>query len=117
MVKTYDETNGEWQDVPASYDQDTGTVTAQVSHFCLFALFSRAVTPAPYAAPTGMPTPAPGHSAPPSPTAVSVFSGIILWVVETVMGNMVIMAGLAILVVAVIFFGWKRRRDRIMYLF
>ncbi len=116
MVKTYDETNGEWQDVPARYDPDTGSVTAQVSHFCLFALFSRAVTPAPYAAPTDMPTTAPVHVAPPPPTAVSVFSGIILWVVETVTGNIVIMAGLVILVVAVIFFGWKRRRDRIMYL-
>jgi hypothetical protein len=42
MVKTYDDETGEWLDVPECYDPDTGVVTSQISHSCLFALFSQA---------------------------------------------------------------------------
>ena len=117
MVKIYDEKNREWLDVPASYNPDTGVVTAKISHFCFFALFSRAVTPVPSAAVTEMPAKtSPVKTAPPPPTAMSIFSGIMLWVVDLAKKNAVFVAGLVVLAVAIFLYGRKRRRDRIMYL-
>jgi beta propeller repeat protein len=115
MVKTYDEMNSVWLDVPAGYNPDTGIVTAQLSHFCTVALFAEAVTQAPSPVRTTIPTPSSTIS-PPAPTAVSVFSGMLVWVSEIVMNNPLPFAGLVILVVAIFLYGRKRRRDRIMYL-
>ena len=47
IVKTFDTTSGTWQDVPTRYNPNTGVVTAEVSHFCCFALFAKAVAPSP----------------------------------------------------------------------
>jgi hypothetical protein len=116
IVKTYDGKNNAWLDVPTSYNPDTGVVTSQVSHFCCFALFSKAVTPAPPAAVTTIPAPLPPAAIPPSPTALSVFSGILMWVSDMVIKNAVFVAGLIILAVAIFLYGRKRRRDRVMYL-
>jgi len=117
IVKTYDGKSNAWLDVPTSYNPDTGVVTSQISHFCFFALFSKAVTPAPPAAVTSIPTPPPPAAInPPPPTALSVFSGILMWVSDMVIKNAVFVAGLVILAVAILLYGRKRRRDRVMYL-
>ena len=117
LVKTYDETSMTWLDVPTSYDPDTGIVTAELSHFCPVALFARAVIPAPPDAAADMPAQIPEEpAAPPAPTAFSTFSSMILWVIDNAMKNIVLTAGLVILVMAVLLYGRKRRRDRIMYL-
>jgi len=117
MVKTYDETTMTWLEVPTTYHPDTGIVTAELSHFCPVALFARAVIPAPPDAATEMPAQIPATpGAPPAPTAFSTFSSMILWFIDSAIKNIVITAGLVILVVAVILYGRKRRRDRIMYL-
>jgi len=117
LVKTYDETTMTWLDVPTSYDPDTGIVTAELSHFCPVALFARAVIPAPPDAAADMPAQIPETpAASPAPTAFSTFSSMILWVIDSAMKNIVLTAGLVILVVAVLLYGRKRRRDRIMYL-
>jgi hypothetical protein len=116
MVKTYDVMNSTWLDLPTSYNPDTGIVTSQISQFCIFALFTRAVIPAPTDALTGMPTPVPTTPiAPPAPTAFSTFSGIILWIIDIAIKNAVFVAGIVILAVAIFLYGRKRRRDRIMY--
>jgi len=39
-VKTFDRTSRTWHDIPSRYDTQTATVTAEVSHFCIIALFS-----------------------------------------------------------------------------
>ncbi len=117
IVKTYDGKNSAWLDVPTSYNPETGVVTSQISHFCFFALFSKAVTPAPSAAVTTIPMPTPAVAiASPPPTAVSVFSGILMWVTDMIIKNAVFVAGLVILAVAIFLYGRKRRRDRVMYL-
>jgi LPXTG-motif cell wall-anchored protein len=54
---------------------------------------------------------------PPPPTAMSIFTGMILWVVDIVTKNVLVVAGIAVLVASVYLYGRKRRRDRIMYLF
>ena len=122
MVKTFDTTSGTWQDVPTRYNPDTGVVTARISHFCCFALFSKVVPPLPpgtspspsgTSLPAQLPTPV---VAPPSPTAMSIFSGMILWIIGIVTKNVLVVAGIVILAVALFLYGRKRRRDRVMYL-
>ena len=117
MVRTYDETTMTWLEVPTTYNPDTGIVTAELSHFCPVALFARAVIPEPPDAAADMPTQIPATpAAPPAPTAFSTFSSMILWVIDSAIKNIILTAGLVILVVAVFLYGRKRRRDRIMYL-
>ncbi len=115
VVKTFDTPSGTWQDVPTRYNPNTGIVTARVSHFCCFALFAKAVAPSP----TITPVPAllaPQVAAPPPPTAMSTFSGMVLWIIDVVSKNVLVIAGIVILAVALFLYGGKRRRDRSRYL-
>jgi len=115
LVKTFDTTSGTWQDIPTRYNASTGIVTAEVSHFCCFALFTKAVPPSP----TITPFPAqlaPQVAAPPPPTAMSTFSGMVLWIVDMMTKNVLVIAGIVIVAVALFLYGRKRRRDRVMYL-
>jgi hypothetical protein len=122
-VRTYDHASGTWQDLPTSYDPQTGTVTAEVSHFCCFALFAKTVTTAPTApaiAATIAATPVltqmiPTKIAPPSPTIATTFLGIILWVVNLMIANPILLAGIAILAVGIVLMIWKQRRDRLNF--
>jgi beta propeller repeat protein len=115
IVKTFDTDSGTWQDVPTRYNPNTGVVTAEVSHFCCFALFAKAVAPSPTI--TSAPVQLPARVvAPPAPTAISTFSGMILWIIGMVTKNVLIVAGIIILAVALFLYGRKRRRDRLMYL-
>ncbi|KUK98475.1 MAG: Uncharacterized protein XE10_2045 [Methanoculleus marisnigri] len=61
----YNPGTGEWQEVPATVDPATRTVTAQVSHFSLFALTWAAAPPA--EATTGPGTTTPGGETPSGP--------------------------------------------------
>jgi beta propeller repeat protein len=115
FVKTFDTPTGTWQDVPARYNPNTGIVTAEVSHFCCFALFTKTVLPTPSV--TSEPARSPPQvPAPPPPTAMSIFSGMILWIIDMVTKNVLVVAGVVILAVALFLYGRKRRRDRVMYL-
>ena len=115
LVKTFDRTSGIWQDVPTRYNPNTGVVTAQVSHFCCFALFIKAVTPSLSLTPVHAQAP-PQMEAPPPPTAMSIFSGMILWIINMVTKNVLVEAGVVILGVTLFLYGRKRRRDRVLYL-
>jgi PKD repeat protein len=42
-VRFYDDEAGEWVEIPVTVDEDACTVTAEVSHFSVFALFAEAV--------------------------------------------------------------------------
>ena len=101
VVKTFDPPSGTWQDLPTGYNPNTGVVTAEVSHFCCFALFTKAVPPSPAVAPVPAQL-APPMVAPPPPTAMSTFSGMILWIIDMVTKNVLIVAGIVILAVALI---------------
>jgi hypothetical protein len=115
-VRTYDHVSGTWQDLPTSYDPQTGTVTAEVSHFCCFALFTKIVTTAPAIAATPAPTPLiPTKIAPPSPTIATTFLGIVLWVVNLMISNPMLLAGIVILAVGIVLIVWKQRRDRLNF--
>jgi LPXTG-motif cell wall-anchored protein len=101
---------------PKGYNPNTGVVTAEVSHFCCFALFTKVVPPSPTitSAPAQLPAKV---AAPPPPTAMSTFSGMILWIIDMVTKNVLVVAGIVILAVVLFLYGRKRRRDRVMYLF
>jgi LPXTG-motif cell wall-anchored protein len=47
---------------------------------------------------------------------MSTFSGMILWIIDMMTKNVLIIAGIVILAVALFLYGRKRRRDRVMYL-
>jgi LPXTG-motif cell wall-anchored protein len=47
---------------------------------------------------------------------MSIFSGMILWIIDMVTKNALVVAGVVILAVALFLYGRKRRRDRVMYL-
>jgi hypothetical protein len=118
-VRSYDHVTDTWQDLPTSYNPQTGTITAEVSHFCCFALFTKTVTTKPVIAATPA-TPAPKQLipttiAPPSPTIATTFVGIILWVINLMITNPMVMAGIVILAVGIVLIVWKQRRDRLNY--
>jgi len=115
IVKTFDTPSGTWQDVPTRYNPNTGVVTARVSHFCCFALFAKAAAPSPPITPVPAQL-APQVVAPPPPTAMSTFSGMILWIIDMATKNVLVTAGIILLAVALFLYGRKRRRDRVMYL-
>ncbi|MCJ7741920.1 MAG: LPXTG cell wall anchor domain-containing protein [Methanoregula sp.] len=100
---------------PKGYNLNTGVVTAEVSHFCCFALFTKTVPASPSVTP--VPAQLPPHVAAPPPTAISTFSGMILWIIDMVTKNVLIVAGIVILAVALFLYGRKRRRDRVIHLF
>ncbi|MCK9306534.1 MAG: hypothetical protein M0P17_03285, partial [Methanoculleus sp.] len=77
-VMWYNPGTGEWQEVPATVDPATRTVTAQVSHFSLFALTWAAASPA--EATTRAPaTPTPGGETPSGPDSQQPTGGEIPW--------------------------------------
>jgi LPXTG-motif cell wall-anchored protein len=45
---------------------------------------------------------------------MSIFAGMILWLVDTVANNILVIAGVVILAVALFLYGRKRRRNRVM---
>ena len=114
-VRSYDTATRSWQDLPTVFDPANGTITAQVSHFCTFALFTKPVASA---APQG--TPAPGATprqaatpAPPAPTAVSTFLGLVAWIAETTYGHLYL-AAVAVIAIAVLVFMRRRRQDPLL---
>jgi beta propeller repeat protein len=110
-VKTWDSRTGTWQDLPSAFDGSTGTITAEVSHLCTFALFAQPIAAPPTTAatplqaavvttlPTAVPTPA---------TAVSTFASMLSWATGLVVNNAVILAVVIVLLIAV-YLGWQRR--------
>jgi hypothetical protein len=117
MVKMYDSATDTWKDVPSSSNPETGIITAHISHFCCLALFAETVTPESASANTSAHPQLTPKVIAPAPTAMSTFSGMILWVADLIQKNIIIFAGLSILAIAIFLYGRKRRRDRLMYLF
>jgi hypothetical protein len=116
IVKTYDHATGTWQDVPTKYNPSDGSITAEISHLCCFALFTKTVT----AQPALAHTPAPPQVTPTkfipisSSSSVSNFMGMIQWLVKTIIEYPIIVIGAITLTVAIFLYGRKRRRDRLM---
>jgi PKD repeat protein len=105
-VRSFDQKSGTWQDLPTTFDATAGTVTAQVSHLCVFALFTepRAIPGTPYSTPvkTTVPLPAaPQVTTQPPTTAVSIFVSMISWAAGLVVNHIVILVAVIILIIVV----------------
>jgi PKD repeat protein len=108
-VKTYDSTTGIWKEIPTIYDPRTGTVTAQVSHFCAFALFARPIAAEPSATVTRVqPQPVPTTASPPPSNAMSIVGGMFVWLVNLVSTNLLIVAFAIILTGSVVLYRRKQ---------
>lgn len=74
-------------------------------------------TVTPETASASIPAPTQPKANAPVPTAMSTFVGMILWVADLIQKKIIIFAGLIILAIAIVLYGRKRRRDRLMSLF
>jgi len=103
-VKTFDTTSGAWQDLPTSFDTSTGTITAQASHLCTFALFAQPHADAvPPPTPRSTPAPAPAApqvKAPPPTTAVSIVMSMLTWTAGLMINNIIPLAAFVFLGIA-----------------
>ena len=114
-IRVYNTATQSWETLPTTYDPGTSTITAQVSHFCVFALFAEPVAaPAQKAAaPAGAPPKAAATPAPPAPTAVSTFAGLVAWLVETTYGH-IYLAAMVVIAVIVVAFMRRRKPDPLL---
>jgi hypothetical protein len=94
QVMWYNPGTGEWQEVPATVDPATRTVTAQVSHFSLFALTWVAAPPAEGATPavTGAPGTVPGGEVTQGEPGAAAAGDLPLAAIAMVAGTLVIIA-------------------------
>ena len=101
-VKSYDRKSGSWMDLPTTLDPATGIVTVEVSHLCIFALFTqpRADSLAPAATVLPLPSASLVKAQPPS-SAVSIFMNMIGWAAGQVLNNLVVLVAVIILTTAV----------------
>jgi len=99
-VQFFDTKSGTWQTLPTTFDAATGTVTANVGHLSVFALFTepRASPATPAATPLPLPS-APQVKAQPPATAVSIFANMMSWAADLVMNNAIIPVVVAILAI------------------
>ena len=100
-VRSFDQKTGTWVDLPTTSDAATGTLTAEVPHFCCFALFTSPVTAPPTPVVTLLPVPAaPQVKAQPPTSAVSIFMSMIGWAADLMVNNSIVLAGVLILIIA-----------------
>ncbi len=113
-IRTYDRKSGTWQDLPTQYDPTTGKVTAQVNHFSFFGLFGQSIPAAPtqQAPPVHTKVPVMSVTPPPAPpsTAISIFSGMMMWAVNILLDHIVIFAGAGIIAGTLLLVYYRRSR-------
>jgi beta propeller repeat protein len=111
VVRSFDSGTGTWQDLPTTFDPATGQVTAQVTHFCCFGLFSR-ITPngTPRSAePVISGIPVSAATPPPPSTAISIFTSMMLWVWDLVLTYAVIILLIGVAGSALVLYYWHSR--------
>jgi beta propeller repeat protein len=103
-IRTFDPVSGTWQDLPVTYDPSAGTITARVTHFCCFALFSRTTgNSPPTVTPVRTPVVAPPPAASPPTTAISIFTSMMTWVTHLLLNNwLIIVIGILVIIGALI---------------
>jgi hypothetical protein len=120
VIREYDAAANTWIDLPTIVHPESGTITAQVSHFCCIGLFSRPLqTAAPTVAAAGIgQTPAMTviQTTPPPPgSAVGIFTNMVFWLVDILQENILLIAIVVIVIGIAWFMTKKKRMDRIRY--
>jgi len=120
VIREYDAATRTWTDLPTTLHPESGTITAEVSHFCCIALFSRPVQPAAATvAPSGIQqTPAMTAvvtTPPPPGSAMGIFTNMVFWLITILRENILVIA-VAVIALAIAWFITKKRRmDKIRY--
>lgn len=110
VMRSYDRVSGTWQDLPTVSDPATGEVTVQISHFCCFGLYSRNTVQkesSPVQIVTTSPPPQTVPSQPPV-TAINTVMNMVVWIVNLLANNIVVLASIMLIVVGI--WGYNRRR-------
>lgn len=118
VIREYDPTTQVWIDLPTSVHPDSGTIIAEVSHFCCIGLFSRPLQYATLSAAKAMPSPTKTIAAPPSPpsTAVDIFIQIVVWLGKILSQYSLVICIAVVALIIIWFMGRKKRRDKIRYM-
>lgn len=112
VVKSYERSTGTWKDIPSVRDPRNGTVTAQVSHFCPFAVFARVVTvQTPSGQTTQVSQPVATAGIPPPSNAMGIAGGMFVWLVNLIATNLMGVAIVIILTGTVVLFRKRRGRN------
>jgi PKD repeat protein len=106
LIKSYDRSTGSWQDIPTTDDPIKGTITGTASRSGIFALYTGAFAAKSSAGGTDRSSQPATTPAPESPTAVSMFLGI----VQSLFENVIIVAVVIIIVAGFVIYEWKQRR-------
>ncbi len=118
VIREFDPTTQKWVDLPTSVHPDSGTISAEVSHFCCIGLFSRTIQN-PTVSPARATPSAPETIATPSPppsTAVDIFVNIIAWMGKILVQYFLVICTAVIALIIIWFAGRRKRRDRIRYM-
>ena len=100
VIALYDAATGEWTVLPSIVDTENNTITAQVSGFTMFAVYS----PAP-PAPTPTPTPTPPPATPtPTPTPAEEDGAPVGAIVGGIIGGLIILG-------LIVYFVMRRRGE------
>jgi PKD repeat protein len=116
-IQEFDRKASTWVDLPTTYNPETGTVSASVSHFCTIALFTSGI-PAVSGTPAQLKTMAAPPEPIPTPAAssqIGILYNMAAFVTGLVIRNIYIVT--IIIAIAVIFYlrGRRGRLDKIRY--
>jgi hypothetical protein len=113
LVKTYDRGTGTWSDIPTRYDPETASITVQVTHFSILALFSQnAETGSGSVAGTNPPAPGADSMLQSIPGTLT---GAVSWAIYRIIDNIIIIFGIAVIIAAIFFRTRRPRRYRVIY--
>jgi hypothetical protein len=115
QVKTLNQASGAWQDIPTRYDTGTATVTAQVSHFCIIALFSQPGGTNPDTLSSDLIIPQDSLSASQSQNTGISYPAILSGIGTRILDNIFLILGILILTGTIFLRTRKPRRYRVLY--
>jgi hypothetical protein len=109
VICFYDSAAGRWADVPTDFDPVGHTVTATITHFTYYGVFSRSSAQAPVT--TAAPVPAMITPAPAPKTAVTTVTGMFLWIGLLLMDNLIIAVPVVLILVVAVLYAWRQKKS------
>jgi hypothetical protein len=113
LVKTYDRGTGTWSDIPTRYDPETASITVQVSHLSVLAVFSQNAKTGSGSVPeTDSQVPRADTMLQSVPVPVL---GAVSWIMGRIIDNIIIIFGIVVIIIAIFFRTRRPRRYRVIY--
>jgi len=117
VIRTYSSTSGTWESLPTTADTVSKTLSAPVTHFSNFAVFTEPTTAQSTTTPgSAMPVPSetPASTAKPPSNALEIMINLASWCTDLIMKN-IFLAIAAIVILILGFAGWSRYRRKKRY--